>query len=346
MNIIYNISINQFAVVANGWDLDCTDMAIFQCFHIFGSSPKTLRITTLEGQWFWVSAKKIIEELPILGIGSERQIKNRISKLIACGLIEKCAEDKTRDYYRFGKNYDKLFVKDVKKNFQGGEKNSAEVKEIAESAEKNFHDDRKKISTEDNISNNIIQEEDNNIPPIIPLKGESPKKPKADFKKLADDFCNTIDGDDWRELIAYWLDYKIDIKKPLRCQKSLSMFENRLRRESGNDIEVARGFIDRAVSQGWQDIHPDAGKSFYEQKKDYEKKEDERKSREWRAQEAERRAEAERQKAEAEKRRQREEEEYNRKYAEWQERERQRLAEDARKKAEYEQYLKDNDLPF
>lgn len=108
MSIIYNISINQLAVVANGWDLDCTDMAIFQCFHIFGSSPKTLRITTLEGQWFWMSAKKIIEELPILGIRSERQIQNRIGKLIACGLLEKCAEDEKGDYYRFGKNYDKL----------------------------------------------------------------------------------------------------------------------------------------------------------------------------------------------------------------------------------------------
>lgn len=108
MSIIYNISINQLAVVANGWDLDCTDMAIFQCFHIFGSSPKTLRITTPEGQWFWISAKKIIEELPILGIRSEGQIKNRIGKLIACGLLEKCAEDEKGDYYRFGKNYDKL----------------------------------------------------------------------------------------------------------------------------------------------------------------------------------------------------------------------------------------------
>ncbi len=108
--MIYNISINQFAVVANDWNLDCTDMAIFQCFHIFGSSPKTLRITTLEGQWFWVSAKKIIEELPILGIGSERQITSSIGKLIACGLLESCpeGEGENRDFYRFGKNYDKL----------------------------------------------------------------------------------------------------------------------------------------------------------------------------------------------------------------------------------------------
>ena len=186
----------------------------------------------------------------------------------------------------------------------------------------------------------------NILPPIIPLKGESPKKPKADFKKLADDFVATIEEDDWRELIAYWLDYKIDIKKPLKCQKSLSMFANRLKRESGGDIERARSFIDRAVSQGWQDIHPDAGKSYYEQKKDYEKREDERKTREWKAQEAERQRLAEKERQEAEQRRQRESEDYERKKAEWERRERLRIAEEERKKAEYERYREENDFPF
>ena len=186
----------------------------------------------------------------------------------------------------------------------------------------------------------------NILPPIIPLKGESPQKPKADFKKLADDFVATIEEDDWRELIAYWLDYKIDIKKPLKCQKSLSMFANRLKRESGGDIERARAFIDRAVSQGWQDIHPDAGKSYYEQKKDYEKREDERKTREWKAQEAERQRLAEKERQEAEQRRQRESEDYERKKAEWERRERLRIAEEERKKAEYERYREENDFPF
>lgn len=192
----------------------------------------------------------------------------------------------------------------------------------------------------------IINTDKNILPPIIPLKGESPKKPKADFKKLADDFVATIEEDDWRELIAYWLDYKIDIKKPLKCQKSLSMFANRLKRESGGDIERAREFIDRAVSQGWQDIHPDAGKSYYEQKKDYEKREDERKTREWKAQEAERQRLAEKERQEAEQRRQRESEDYERKKAEWERRERLRIAEEERKKAEYERYREENDFPF
>ena len=170
MSIIYNISINQLAVVANGWDLDCTDMAIFQCFHIFGSSPKTLRITTLEGQWFWISAKKIIEELPILGIGSEKQIKRRIQKLIDCGLLMKCTEETTKDYYKFGQNYEKLFARDVDKNVHAVIKSSIGKTDLTGGMDKNVHDERTKMSTEDYINNNIIQE-DNNIPPIIPHRG-------------------------------------------------------------------------------------------------------------------------------------------------------------------------------
>ena len=196
------------------------------------------------------------------------------------------------------------------------------------------------------LNNQENKDKKDNIPPIIPLKGESPKKPKADFKKLADDFVATIEEDDWRELIAYWLDYKIDIKKPLKCQKSLSMFANRLKRESGGDIERARAFIDRAVSENWQGIHPDAGKSYYEQKKDYEKREDERKTREWKAQEAERQRLAEKERQEAEQRRQRESEDYECKKAEWERRERLRIAEEERKKAEYERYREENDFPF
>lgn len=290
-----------------------------------------------------MSAKKIIEELPILGISSEKQIKRRIQKLIDCGLLVKCTEETAKDYYKFGQNYEKLFARDVDKNVHAVIKSSIGKTDLTGGMDKNVHDERTKMSTEDYINNNIIQE-DNNIPPIIPLKGESPKK--ADFKKLADDFVATIEEDDWRELIAYWLDYKIDIKKPLKCQKSLSMFANRLKRESGGDIERARSFIDRAVSQGWQDIHPDAGKSYYEQKKDYEKREDERKTREWKAQEAERQRLAEKERQEAEQRRQRESEDYERRKAEWERRERLRIAEEERKKAEYERYREENDFPF
>lgn len=345
----YSIYIDQKFAVEN--NLTTTEVLTLSAF--LSLMTWTRKVANEGVVWYEYTERKMCDDFPLL-FGCEKRVYKNISALAAKGFVQ---------LSRFGGL--KLVRFTEKCAFWGKEKPQSENglhspktdNALSQNGQWSPKTDEKKSEnglippTPPNKEYILLNNQENkdkktNIPPIIPLKGESPKKPKADFKKLADDFCNTIDGDDWRELIAYWLDYKIDIKKPLRCQKSLSMFENRLRRESGNDIEVARGFIDRAVSQGWQDIHPDAGKSYYEQKKDYERKEDERKTREWRAQEAERRAEAERQRAEDERRKQAERAEYERKYAEWQERERQRLAEEARKKAEYEQYLKDNDLPF
>lgn len=349
MGIIYTITINQFAVISNGWNLDLNDMAIFQCFHIFGSSPKTQRITTETGTWFWLSAKKIIEEIPMLGIGSDKQLKRRIAKLIDCGLLEKCAEDTTRDYYRFGQNYEKLFVKEEGgNNFRGVEKSSTGRTKMSGDVDKNVPNTRTKMSTEDNIiyNNNIIQEKDYTNTPYIPLKGESPQSPRADYRKLASDFCETIAEEDWRQIVSEFLAYKCDIKAPLKCQRSLTAFVNNLKRDSGNDVERARGFLEKAIAKGWQSYHPDAEKTLYEQKREAEMKEKEEKAAQ---QAAAWRAERERREAEdAERVRQQEEAkaEYARKIAEAQERKRAYEEEERRRKAEYEQYLKDNDLPF
>lgn len=346
MNIIYTITINQFAVVANGWNLDCNDLSIFQCFHIFGNSPKTMRIQTTSGQWFWMSAKKIIEELPILGIGSEKQIKRRVQKLIDCGLLEKCTEDTTRDYYRFGQNYEKLFVKDMDKNVHGVEKSSMGWTKMSEDMDKNVHDGWTKMSTEDYIDNNIIQDK-NILPPIIPLKGESPRKPeRADYRKMAKDFCATIPEDDWREIVSEFLDYKCDIKAPLKCQRSLNAFLTNLKRDSGGSIERAKAFLSKAISKGWQSYHPDAEMTLFEQKREAEKKEKEQKAAKEREKWILEREAREREEAERARKQEDAKAEYARKLAAAQEAQRAYEAEEARRKAALEKYAKDNDFPF
>lgn len=346
MAIIYNISINQLAVVENGWDLDFSDMAIFDCFHIFGASPRTQRITTMSGQWFWLSTKKVIEELPLLGIG-DKQVKRRIAKLIECGLLEKCPDDTSREYYRFGDNYPLLFVKEQDKNVYTQTKMSTPPTKMSGDADKNVHDSRTKMSTEDYINNNIIQENiiQDNIPPIIPPRGESPRERKAgktDFKGMADDFAAKIPEDDWRELVTQWLDYKIAIKHPLRCQTSLAAFLKTLRRDSGGDIAKAREFLETAMANGWQGYHKDARKSAYEQRKDYEREKAAESDRKWREYQAER----EKRDREDAERREREQAEYERKVAEWRENERRRKAAEDAAAAERERQRLEDDLPF
>lgn len=331
----YSIYIDQKFAVEN--DLTTTEVLTLSAFM---SLMIWARKVANEGMvWYEYTERKMCDDFPLL-FGCEKRVYKNVSALAERGFVQ---------LSKFGST--KLVRFTDKCAYWGREKPQSKNGLESPKTDSKKSENGLTSPTPPNkeyilLNNQENKDKKDNIPPIIPLKGESPKKPKADFKKLADDFVATIEEDDWRELIAYWLDYKIDIKKPLKCQKSLSMFAKRLKRESGGDIERARAFIDRAVSQGWQDIHPDAGKSYYEQKKDYEKREDERKAREWKAQEAERQRLAEKERQEAEQRRQRESEDYERKKAEWERRERLRIAEEERKKAEYERYREENDFPF
>lgn len=273
MGIIYSITINQLAVVENGWNLDCADMAIFQCFHIFGSSPQTRRAQGPEGSWFWLTCKKITEELPILGITSEKQLKRRIAKLIDCGLIDKCPTPNFRDYYRFGRNYDKLLSKDMDKNVHDMEKSSEAWTKMSTDMDKNVQKGWTKMSTEDYTSNNIILNKDYTINPLNPPKGGYSPKPKTNYKKLVDDFLPSIPNPDWQDLIREFLYYKIDIKQPLKTPKSVQLFFKRLVKDSRDNIETARDYCEAAMANGWHSYHPDAGKSFYQQKADAKKAE-------------------------------------------------------------------------
>ena len=168
MNYLYNISINQCAVVENGWDLDLADLAIFQVFHIFGNSPKTIRVKIDGSDYFMITAKKIREELPILGIKTDKQIKNRIAKLVACKLLNERVVDELgsgRKSYCFGENYEKLFS-------TSGKKVASERKNISDDVENNFQQGWKKISTEDYTKEDNTKDYTDNTPLISP-RGEN-----------------------------------------------------------------------------------------------------------------------------------------------------------------------------
>lgn len=203
------------------------------------------------------------------------------------------------------------------------------------------------IYKETNNKQQIINTNKNINPPIIPLKGESPRKPeRADYRKMAKDFCATIPEADWREIVSEFLDYKCDIKAPLKCQRSLNAFLSNLKRDSGGNVERARAFLSKAIAKGWQSYHPDAEMSLFEQKREAEKKEKELKAAQEREKwilerEAREREEAERALKQAEAKA-----ENARKLAAAQEAQRAYEEEEARRKAALEQYAKDNDLPF
>ncbi len=103
----YTILINQLQAVRiselTKIDLDVADMAIFQFIVDFANSPNCKR----DDEWFWITTKKIIAELPLLRL-KWRQIHNRLNKLVAAKLLIRNPKNKQQSIslFKFGENYD------------------------------------------------------------------------------------------------------------------------------------------------------------------------------------------------------------------------------------------------
>ena len=258
MNYLYNISINQCAVVENGWDLDLADLAIFQVFHIFGNSPKTIRVKIDGSDYFMITAKKIREELPILGIKTDKQIKNRIAKLVECKLLNERVVDELgsgRKSYCFGENYEKLFS-------TSGKKVATERKNISDEVEKNFQQGWKKISTEDYTKEDNTKDYTNNTPLISP-RGENVTPESSGNLKNDDDVSKSkmelcpFASEDFRET------WQILLQQPKWKKKSLNAIKLSAKKLKKYDEAFAKYNAELAIANDWQGvIFPDTEERY------------------------------------------------------------------------------------
>lgn len=258
MNYLYNISINQCAVVENGWDLDLADLAIFQVFHIFGNSPKTIRVKIDGSDYFMITAKKIREELPILGIKTDKQIKNRIAKLVECKLLNERVVDELgsgRKSYCFGENYEKLFS-------TSGKKVATERKNISDEVEKNFQQGWKKISTEDYTKEDNTKDYTNNTPLISP-RGENVTPESSGNLKNDDDVSKSkmelcpFASEDFRET------WQILLQQPKWKKKSLNAIKLSAKKLKKYDEAFAKYIAELAIANDWQGvIFPDTEERY------------------------------------------------------------------------------------
>lgn len=258
MNYLYNISINQCAVVENGWDLDLADLAIFQVFHIFGNSPKTIRVKIDGSDYFMITAKKIREELPILGIKTDKQIKNRIAKLVDCKLLNERVVDELgsgRKSYCFGENYEKLFS-------TSGKKVATERKNISDEVEKNFQQGWKKISTEDYTIEDNTKDYTNNTPHISP-RGENVTPESSGNLKNDDDVSKSkmelcpFASEDFRET------WQILLQQPKWKKKSLNAIKLSAKKLKKYDEAFAKYIAELAIANDWQGvIFPDTEERY------------------------------------------------------------------------------------
>ena len=258
MNYLYNISINQCAVVENGWDLDLADLAIFQVFHIFGNSPKTIRVKIDGSDYFMITAKKIREELPILGIKTDKQIKNRIAKLVECKLLNERVVDELgsgRKSYCFGENYEKLFS-------TSGKKVATERKNISDEVEKNFQQGWKKISTEDYTKEDNTKDYTNNTPLISP-RGENVTTESSGNLKNDDDVSKSkmelcpFASEDFRET------WQMLLQQPKWKKKSLNAIKLSAKKLKKYDEAFSKYIAELAIANDWQGvIFPDTEERY------------------------------------------------------------------------------------
>jgi hypothetical protein len=124
----YSININQVAAVTHFPNLDIIDVAIFDCIMRF--QGKCEKYSDALGIWFWISHKKIQNDLPILNIKSKQALINRINKLIDSGILERHPSHKmlSRSYYRAGEKWDLLIKMDTSQpNFSAPPENDGEA---------------------------------------------------------------------------------------------------------------------------------------------------------------------------------------------------------------------------
>ena len=84
----YNISINQFAAVKHGLNLDFLDLAIFDFIRSFINSGNCQTTQIGNESYYWISYKKIKEDLPLLPLNSGDAIYRRVKKLTEVGLLQ------------------------------------------------------------------------------------------------------------------------------------------------------------------------------------------------------------------------------------------------------------------
>lgn len=110
--MIYYITVNQKAIMDMGLSLDIIDMSVFHYMQNMMSSPNTEHIIDEDKVYFWISAKKIITDMPILGIQTERGVNKRIDALVAANFIVKYEKNKSlkKSYFRLGENGEKYIL--------------------------------------------------------------------------------------------------------------------------------------------------------------------------------------------------------------------------------------------
>lgn len=108
----YGFYVNQKAMSELGLELNYDDIAVFEFIKSYAHSSKVERLDVDGRDFYWVSWKLVVEELPYLGVKSRYGVINHINNLIDAGLLERYDKNATsgtgKSFFAFGKRYDEF----------------------------------------------------------------------------------------------------------------------------------------------------------------------------------------------------------------------------------------------
>jgi len=81
--------------------LDSVDSLILSSINHFSGTGRMKRVTVCGEEYFWVSHTWIMDELPIIKIGTKKAVSVRMAKYVDCGLMKKHVEHNNTTYYKF-----------------------------------------------------------------------------------------------------------------------------------------------------------------------------------------------------------------------------------------------------
>jgi hypothetical protein len=219
------------------------------------ASPTMKHKIENDNSYVWISHSKILEDLPILDIGSDR-LKRILKHLVDVGLVEttkSLSEMKgTRTYFKITEKCEQLkYTDQVLKTTLDNERPSVE---------KNTSDNKLNINNKKNTTKVVLEtehttEESNFLGSVSVDKKEKPKK-KNLFEKCLDIIDEyTVDGE-LRDLLITYLKYRLEIKdKPLYANMWKGMI-NKLRKLDNNDYDTACAIVQQSINRGYLGFFP------------------------------------------------------------------------------------------
>ena len=268
-NYTYNITINQKAVIDNGWDLNLYHIAILEVISDFINCNAFISISDGQGTWHWCKISKILESLPILDI-KERRCKDLINKLCELGLLEINPNNQTlgRHYIRLGKEYLKykfysIETPPMQKIAYPMQKKTEPCNLLHTPHAENCIPPMQKIAY-DNNNNNIINIKDNNkdfanlknfenLNDNLASDTNTPQTNKN--VKNKEKTCEKKEvPTEWQEVVNVWLEYKRKNKQTYKDEDSIYLFYKKLLRLSCGNLDTAMEIIADSRANNYRGI--------------------------------------------------------------------------------------------